>query len=234
MVVLHRPGTQTVRQFCSVVALKVLRPELRQGDGPQCRYQVPFCNADIPLVRPRRDAGLGIVGQPAAKVIGQGNPAWFDERPTIKLVQEFCQSALSVTLGTLDRDPLAPTFAEGHTSLGSAYARQGLYDEAVKEYREASRIKPKNATARFNLGNTCLNQGKIPEAIAEFKKASKIEPDLAVAHGGLGSAYAHQGLTDKAIWEYKEALRLDPNDFQTHYNLAIFYEDIGKPDEAVI
>jgi tetratricopeptide (TPR) repeat protein len=46
---------------------------------------------------------------------------------------------------------ILPDYAEAHSNLGSALARQSKFDEAVHHYREALRIKPGFADAKHYL-----------------------------------------------------------------------------------
>lgn len=89
------------------------------------------------------------------------------------------------------------------TTWGVALADKGLTDEAIREYKEAIRIRPEYADAHFNLGVDLKSKGLIDDAIREYKEAIRIDPEDAKGHYGLGDALAYKGKDKEAI----EALR---------------------------
>ena len=66
--------------------------------------------------------------------------------------------------------------------MGIVYQRQGRYDEALKELKEALRIR------RAALGDD--------------------HPDVAATRNNMGVVYRSQGRYDEALKEYEEALRI--------------------------
>ena len=120
---------------------------------------------------------------------------------------------------------------------GLSLANLGLFDEAIKEYREAIRIKPDFAGAHNNLGIALISsKGLLDEAIKEFKEAIRINPEYAEAHNNLGMALNFTGETevkDEAIKEFKEAIRINPEYAEAHNNLGIALRDKGLLDEAI-
>src|SRR5262249_43148805 len=67
---------------------------------------------------------------------------------------------------------LNPVSAEGQYYLGSAQARQGHYDEAVRCYREVLGLRPEEAASvSSTLGSVLLRQGKATEALGFCRRA---------------------------------------------------------------
>jgi Tfp pilus assembly protein PilF len=58
-----------------------------------------------------------------------------------------------------------PRWCEGHTALGAALAHQGRIDEALRCYREALRLKPKQPAVRIKLAHLLLKRSNYQEAI---------------------------------------------------------------------
>lgn len=90
-------------------------------------------------------------------------------------------------------------------------ARKAWYDEAVKYYEMALKLKKDDHVLWTNLGSVYIRMGKDSKAIAAFKKAIKLEPLHAIAHYNLGSIYDMRHKYDDAVREYKIALTLDPS-----------------------
>jgi tetratricopeptide (TPR) repeat protein len=88
-------------------------------------------------------------------------------------------------------DPLSP---EEHLNLGVAYENQGELEDALKEYKEASRKLP---VAYLYMGNVYFRKNDYDEAERHYKKAIKKDPTNADAYNNLAWLY------------YTEMIRLD-------------------------
>jgi tetratricopeptide (TPR) repeat protein len=53
-----------------------------------------------------------------------------------------------------------PLFADAYNNLGMAYLTEGLYDEAIVNFKSALRIDPNNKRARMNLERTMADKNK--------------------------------------------------------------------------
>ena len=68
-----------------------------------------------------------------------------------------------------------PGYAEGHSNIGAALARQERIDEAILEYEKALKINPNFAEANYSMGNILLLQsaaGLIPITMAILRMVS--------------------------------------------------------------
>ena len=106
--------------------------------------------------------------------------------------------------------------ATAHCKKGYDLYNKGLTDEAILEWREALRIKPDYAEARYSLGHALYTKGfenkdLLDEAIDEPREALRINPDHAEAHCSLGRALYSKKLHDEAYRESQEALRIKPD-----------------------
>jgi Flp pilus assembly protein TadD len=61
-----------------------------------------------------------------------------------------------------------------------------MMGERENKHREAIRINPNLAEARYGLGIVLDKQGKSDEAEKEFEEAKRLNPDYADAHYNLG------------------------------------------------
>lgn len=80
-------------------------------------------------------------------------------------------------------DPLSP---EEHLNLGVAYERNGEFDNALKEYEEAS---PKLPIAHLYMGNIFFLKKEYKKAEHSYKKMIAEDPRNADAHNNLAWLY---------------------------------------------
>jgi Flp pilus assembly protein TadD len=120
-----------------------------------------------------------------------------------------------------------------HLNLGSALDEKGQFDEAIREFQEAVRLKSGYAQAHNNLGVALVRKGQIDEGISQYQEAIRLKPDYALAHSNLGIALARKGQIGEAIREFQEAVRLKPDFAEAHYNLGIALVRKGQGDEAI-
>jgi tetratricopeptide (TPR) repeat protein len=107
-------------------------------------------------------------------------------------------------------------------------------DQAIKEYTEALKRSPNDASAKSNLasayyirGVTFTSKGDNARAIADYSNAIKYEPNYPFAFNKRGQAYLTNGDFDKAIADFEELIRLDPNNNGIKNNLANVYMQRG-------
>ncbi len=105
---------------------------------------------------------------------------------------------------------------------GNNYYRQGQFEMAEKEYREALKVDPSNTTAQQNLGNAVHRQKKSKEAIDTYNGVSANAQNKnikAAAFYNSGAVYSRQKDLESSIDAYKDALRLNPDDKESRENL---------------
>ncbi len=95
-------------------------------------------------------------------------------------------------------DPLSP---DEHINLGVAYEKKGELDNAIKEYKVASKKLP---LAYLYLGNVYFQKGELNEAEDYYRKTIKKDPKNANAHNNLAWLY----YTKKENLEEAETLAL--------------------------
>ncbi len=80
-------------------------------------------------------------------------------------------------------DPLSP---EEHITLGVVYEKKGEIDNALKEYKLASKKLP---LAYLYMGNVYFQKNEFDEAESAYKKAIKKNPDHSDAYNNLAWLY---------------------------------------------
>ena len=119
-----------------------------------------------------------------------------------------------------------------HYNLGNALSKAGKYEEAIRHYFKAVRIKPDYGAAHYNLGIALAEVSRLKEAISHYRETLRIEPDSAKAHNNLGNAFIRQGKIKEATSQYQQAIRIDPALKDAHNNLANILAEQGNFDQA--
>jgi len=127
----------------------------------------------------------------------------------------------------------APQKARGYNNLGNAMLKRGELGKAMKQYREALRVKPTFVEAHYNLGTVMLKRGELVEAMKHYREALRINPAYVDAHNNLGTAMLKRGELGKAMKHYREALRINPASVEAHYNLGNAMLKRGELGEAM-
>ena len=87
---------------------------------------------------------------------------------------------------------------EEHRNLGVAFYRTGMLDEAIREFRRVTELRPGEGTAPFFLGLGAARQGRWADAVYFFRQAQeRAGPRAAVIHN-LAVALAETGDEDQA------------------------------------
>lgn len=118
--------------------------------------------------------------------------------------------------------------AQEHQTLGLKYYREKKYDDAVKEFEQAVKLDPKNATIVNNLGFTLYRFEKYDESVVWLRKAIEIDPQRAVAYANLADAYMKLGKTTEARAYYEKYAEMAPNSPSIDYVRKKIEELKGK------
>ena len=106
---------------------------------------------------------------------------------------------------------------------GNDLYEQGIYGQALPQYKEAVALAPDHPAPNNNLGNTRYQLGDYLGSIESSKDALKnADPQTqAIIYYNQGNAHFRMNQLDQAIDAYKEALRRVPDDLDTKYNLEL-------------
>jgi Flp pilus assembly protein TadD len=122
--------------------------------------------------------------------------------------------------------------------------RQGKFDDAISEYRNALRLEPSNPEIQADLGAALgakgvsfATNGDVESAITLLREAIHWEPTNVAAHSALGFALVLKGNLGEGIREYDEALTLNGFDtglnILTHTRLGVALIAAGDIDRAI-
>ena len=93
-----------------------------------------------------------------------------------------------------------------HRNLGVAFYKTGMLDEAMREFRRVSELRPREPSAAFYLGLIALRQARWPEAVACLRQASDIGGSRAAVLHNLGFALEQMGKLEEAEAAYADAV----------------------------
>jgi tetratricopeptide (TPR) repeat protein len=127
---------------------------------------------------------------------------------------------------------LEPTVAGGYTNLGMALGAAGRHEEALKQDREAVRLKP-DALAYHNLGVALHNLGRTREAIEAYRNAVELTPGYADARHALAGELLAANQPDEAVVQYEALARLEPATSRGLAGQGMVLQRQGRCAEAV-
>ena len=154
----------------------------------------------------------------------------------------------------LNKDnPLAkidPRLEMVHYELGTLYAQQNKYSEAVGSFKMALDINKTDADAHYALGGVYQKKNEPANAVTEFQEAIRYIPDFREAYDGLATSqaalgkvaeakYAHamvellQGQPASAAPQFEELIGQTPSAQYAYFGLGLAYERLGRRDEAI-
>ncbi|MFO7956141.1 MAG: tetratricopeptide repeat protein [Candidatus Brocadiia bacterium] len=84
--------------------------------------------------------------------------------------------------------PLGRELDWPHLNLGLGYMAERLYDRALGEVKQVTRLNPENAHAHWAMGQIGEVRGEREEAIAAYRRALELREDHHAAHHALGKA----------------------------------------------
>jgi tetratricopeptide (TPR) repeat protein len=110
---------------------------------------------------------------------------------------------------------------------------QGEWEEAIRGFKELTKLSPDNTWAYFGLGRAYQTHLELEQAEAAYLEAIDADWYNVPARLSLAQVYAAQGKMEEAIRQYAEAIRLRPDYLTLHEGLGDVYLAGGRLDEAV-
>jgi tetratricopeptide (TPR) repeat protein len=118
----------------------------------------------------------------------------------------FCLCSCATPRIIVLDDPLSP---EEHLNLGVTYEKQDDFNNALKEYKTASKKLP---LAYLYMGNVYFKKKEYDEAEVNYKKAIKKNPENADAYNNLAWLYfTKREKLDEAERLALKAIELNPS-----------------------
>jgi tetratricopeptide (TPR) repeat protein len=99
--------------------------------------------------------------------------------------------------------------AEASAQLADVYARAGLVEDAIDEYRRSIELDPTRADRHFRLGLAYQSQRWFDEALAAYREAARLEPESAWARAAMSIVQAKMGQRSAAFQTYRQVKSID-------------------------
>ncbi|GGG37295.1 tetratricopeptide repeat protein [Bizionia arctica] len=106
---------------------------------------------------------------------------------------------------------------------GITAAKNGFYEEAVKNFQKAVNEDPEFSFAWDNLGVNYRRLNKFDEAIDAYEKSLKIDPNGLMPLQNIAVAYQYKKEYKKAIKAYKKLSQIDKNNPEVFYGFGTVY-----------
>lgn len=185
--------------------------------------------ARTPLSRARVEFQSSVfVHAPEGYIPGSYYEPFVIPRKLKKQILEFLQEFHNISEDTIYNDLIG--FIQNRKNFetpgpffyrGLAAQEAGKYEDAIRHYDAAIRLKPDLAEAYNNLGHAKVNLGRYEEAIEDCSKAILLKPNLATAYFNRGNAKKFLRKYKEAIVDYDKAIELNPD-------LAVAYSGRGN------
>ncbi|MCM1339641.1 MAG: tetratricopeptide repeat protein [Muribaculaceae bacterium] len=135
----------------------------------------------------------------------------------------------------VDHDPENPFF---NNSLGYAYAKAELYDDAIAHYQKAISLNPDAEWTSIvcqALGSIYAEQkGNMEAAISTYQAGIILDQNNYDLYIALGDIYMADYDLDKAIRSYCDAVTLNPDDYRAYSKVGIALWEKDYLEEALV
>ena len=135
---------------------------------------------------------------------------------------------------------LEPAKVDGYENLASVDLRLGNWDESIRYYEQALKIRP-DFGIYSNLGTAYFYLKRYAEAVGMFEKAAAMNPHDETVEGNLADAYRWSGRREQARATYHKAiamayrqLQVNSADAATTGHLALYYAKVGNVQQGLV
>jgi predicted membrane-bound spermidine synthase/Flp pilus assembly protein TadD len=128
---------------------------------------------------------------------------------------------------------VVPESTDVHDILGVGFASRGAFGDAIKEFRAALGLDPRNARAHWHLGRALVSSGRREDGIEHLRTSVQLDSVNGQAHYDLAIVLLQEGQVGEAIDHLRATVRLMPNLVGAHNNLGIALASQGQVDEAI-
>lgn len=156
--------------------------------------------------------------------------------PALAGDMEVCEArndkSIAACTRIIKRGPESADMANVYYKRGLNYRDESKYDDAIKDFTRAIRLKPDWVWPLVARGHTYAWSKKYDLAIADQEAAVKIEPS-GITYSGRGAVLMEAGELDRALADLSKAVELDPKRFYGYRNRANLYMKMARFKDAL-
>jgi Tfp pilus assembly protein PilF len=108
------------------------------------------------------------------------------------------------------RTGVEDTPGDYNVKKGNYRLEDGLYADAIKEFRQALQKNPEHLDAHLGMALAYMQMGEYKKALSYFNRAIELDPSFAVAYADRGIMYDRMGKFRLALQDYRKAIELEP------------------------
>jgi Flp pilus assembly protein TadD len=142
------------------------------------------------------------------------------DRSWRRLTAAIVPAAALAAVASIDVVGVPPSLDEWHYQRGTAYRDAGHPPEAIHEYEEALRVRPRSPAVRNDLALVLRDQGRRAEALAQWEAALSDAPAWFEARFNRAQVLAAEGRFFEAIPDYQRVLVDEPSHAPAHLSLG--------------
>lgn len=116
--------------------------------------------------------------------------------------------------------------------LGKLDQQEDRFEQAIRNYQSAQRLRPDYLPVLVNLGNIFLELNRLDDATASFQAALKLDENNAATHYGLGQVAMSKRSYAEAVRHFEKTLAQTPGANRVHYSLAMAYRGLGNVEKV--
>nr|QNO43661.1 cell division coordinator CpoB [Methanosarcinales archaeon ANME-2c ERB4] len=116
---------------------------------------------------------------------------------------------------------------------GLALADLDRYEEALKAFEKAIKLKPDASYAWYSKGRALADLDRYEEALKAFEKTIELKPDDADAWHSKGVALADLDRHEEALKAYEKTIELKPDYYGTWFNKGLALGKLDRLEEAL-
>ena len=123
--------------------------------------------------------------------------------------------------------------AEADMLVGEALDEMKEADGAIREFRAAAQVNPKEPNVHFGLGYLLWKKGQHADAAKEFQAELDNDPQHLQAMLYLADSEMQMNQLDQARILLEKLVKLSPDNAMAHRDLGIVYADLDRKQEAL-
>jgi len=138
-------------------------------------------------------------------------------------------AAIAQVSAAIEKAKSEPQNFEAQMTAGDLYYQIQRFEDSIKFYEAASKLKPSDPEPMIKAGNACFDSDKYDQAEKWYLQALQKDPKNINVRTDLGLTFflREPRDIDRAIKEYQASLQIDPNHEITLQNLVLAYREKG-------